>query len=588
MTLDRRTILPEAELPDGAALLAEGRKAAETTRIGRSAFLTHYGVESEAAYKRRCAEEGRVMFHAQIGFRDAAKTRRTWVEIYEALDKAGYRIDRYGCCFDWCMGYPRAHRKISTHGTGMVLDEAEEWLALTQGAPVAPHFGDHSIGTPAAFENTTLALLAGSTTIGNLGQYFTYRQPNWDDDVYTTVETVKAVALTAAQPVEVLVHSNIDDGFAALFTDLACSLGAVLLEQYVVEDLCGGHMGHCYGNTFAQPFTRLAFQRAVHAVARAPGTMIYGATTMYGENHPANYAALAAYIRADAYGQRTRPSGHAITPVPITEAERIPDIDEIIDVHMFANRWCELDRPCSGPYSEEEIDALAETIVEGGRRFKASVLKGLVEAGIDVKNPIETLLALRRVGAKRLEELYGPGKISEGHPRGREPLVYVGSIEEIEQSGRRYVAAMEQETRERIRKGRFKILVATTDVHEYGKMLIESVLRGLDAEIVDGGTSTVPADIAARARAVEADAIAVSTYNGVALEYMSQLRAEMKRLGLDLPVFVGGRLNRVPDGSNTALPVDVSKEIAGTGAIVCQDVTVMLDRLAGMAHDRAA
>ncbi len=588
MPLDRRSIFPETELPDCASLLAEGRKAAAMIRVGPSPFLKHYGVESEAAYKRRCMDEGRLMFHAHIGFRDGAKTRRAWVEIYEALDKAGYRVDRYGLSFDWCMGYPRAHRQVPTHGTGLVLGEVEDWIALTHGAPVAPHFGDHSIGTPAAFENASLALSAGSTSIGNLGQYFTFRQPNWDDDVYTTAETVKAIALTAAQPVEVLVHSNIDDGFAALFTDLACSLGAVLLEQYVVEDLCGGHMSHCYGNTFAQPFTRLAFQRAVHGVARAPGTMIYGATTMYGENHPANYAALATYMRVDAFGQRTRPSGHAITPVPITEAQRIPDIDEIIDVHMFANRWCELDAPCNGPYSEEEIDALAEKIVEGGQRFKANVLKGLTDSGIDATNALEVLLALRRVGPKRLEELYGPGEESDGHLRGRHPLVYVGSIEEIEQSGRRYVARMDGEARERIRKGRFKILVATTDVHEYGKMLVESVLRGLDAEIVDGGTSTVPSDIAARARTVKADAIAVSTYNGVALEYMSALRAEMKRLGIDLPVFVGGRLNRVPDGSNTSMPVDVSKEIAGTGAIVCTDVTVMLDRLAGMARDRAA
>ena len=62
MSLTRSQVFPE-ELPDAAALIAEGRKMAETVKVGRSPFLAHYGVESEIAYKRRCVEEGRVMMH---------------------------------------------------------------------------------------------------------------------------------------------------------------------------------------------------------------------------------------------------------------------------------------------------------------------------------------------------------------------------------------------------------------------------------------------------------------------------------------------------------------------------------------------
>ena len=93
------------------------------------------------------------------------------------------------------------------------------------------------VSTPAAFENTIAALLSGSTSIGNLGQYFAFRQPHWDDDIFTTAESLKAIALTAAQPVPVIVHSNLDDGFASIFTDLSCSLGTILLEQYIVDEL---------------------------------------------------------------------------------------------------------------------------------------------------------------------------------------------------------------------------------------------------------------------------------------------------------------------------------------------------------------
>src|SRR5690606_15985137 len=323
----------------------------------------------EAEYKRRCMRERRVTMHAQIGYRDPAKSRRAWAEIWEALDRLGHRVDRYGICLDWSMGYPMASRKDMPRGTGLIIGDVDEWIALTHQAPVAPHFGDFVIGTPAAFENTIAALLAGSTSIGNLGQYFAFRQPHWDDDIFTTAESLKAIALTAAQPVEVMLHSNIDDGFASMFTGLACSLGAVLLEQYVVDELCGGHAACCYGNTYARPYKRLAFQRAVQQVSRTPGTMVYGATTMYGPSHAENYATLATYLRIDMYAERTRPAGHAVNPTPVTEAERIPDSDEVIDVHVFANRLAELDQPLHALQTDEEIDAVADRIVEGGRRF---------------------------------------------------------------------------------------------------------------------------------------------------------------------------------------------------------------------------
>lgn len=127
---------------------------------------------------------------------NARRVRSDAYEIWEALDKAGHRVDRYGICLDWSMGYPRHRRKDMPRGTGLIIDDIENWVTLTEMAPVAPHFGDFVIGTPAGFENTIAALLSGSTSIGNLGQYFAFRQPHWDDDIFTTAESLKAIALT--------------------------------------------------------------------------------------------------------------------------------------------------------------------------------------------------------------------------------------------------------------------------------------------------------------------------------------------------------------------------------------------------------
>src|SRR5262249_37672770 len=262
------------------------------------------------------------------------------------------------------MGYPSDRRQDMPRGTGLILDDPTDFARLTREAPVAPHFGDFVIGMPSALENTVAALAAGATAIGNLGQYFTFRLPGWTDDVGTTAATVEALALLSAQPCEILIHSNLDDGFAALFHDLACSFGAALLERHIVDGLIGGRVSHCYGHTFSEPLTRLAFQRALAATTATPGTMIYGNTTLYQGSGSDNYAALGGYLAIDAVGQRLKPSGHALNPVPITEAERIPDIDEIIDAHRFALRLIERSDALLPLIDVAEADRVAARIIQ--------------------------------------------------------------------------------------------------------------------------------------------------------------------------------------------------------------------------------
>ena len=68
------------------------------------------------------------MCHAQIGWRDPAKSIRAFREIWETCDKAGHRVDRYGLCLDWSMAMPRAIREKAQRGTGMILrDPRTSW-----------------------------------------------------------------------------------------------------------------------------------------------------------------------------------------------------------------------------------------------------------------------------------------------------------------------------------------------------------------------------------------------------------------------------------------------------------------------------
>jgi methylmalonyl-CoA mutase cobalamin-binding subunit len=578
-----RVFADDAEI-DSAACLDGGRGLARSVRVGRCPFLAHYAVADEAAYKRRAMAEGRIMLHAQIGYRDRDRSRRAWAEIYRDLERAGFRVDRYGICLDWSMGYPPDRRGRLARGTGLILETPEDFAALTAEAPVAPHFGDFVIGLPAALENTAAALQAGATVIGNLGQYFTFRMPAWDDDVGTTAATVGAMALVGAQPVECLVHSNLDDGFAAQFTDLACTLGAVLIERYIVEELIGARLTHCYGNSFSDGLKRLAFLFAIGRMSDSPGSMVYGNTVSYGADETQNWANLSAYLLVDVIGQRLAPTGHALNPVPVTEAQRIPDIEEIVAAHLAANRLIERAGTFEALFDDRPAREMADAIVAGGMRFRDNVLDGLDAAGFDTRNPGELLLAIRRIGAKRLEAVFGPGPPDARERRGRRPLVAAPSITEVERMGAACVAALDTTLRDRLAGAGLAGVVVSTDVHEYGKMLIENVLDGAGIEPIDGGTHADIDRVVAQAALHDADFIAVSTYNGVALDYLTGLRAAMRAAGLDIPVFIGGKLNQVPDGSNTSLPVDVTASLAEQGAIVCARPEEMLVHLAARAH----
>ncbi|WP_428030380.1 cobalamin-dependent protein [Ancylobacter sp.] len=581
--LPSRDQLIPPTLQPGGELVGAGRALVRGWTVGRNAFLDAQGVASEAAYKRREALAGRVMQHAHIGFRSVERTVAAIAEVHAACARHGARVDRFGITLDMSMGYPPDMRKGSRRGTGIVLEGAESFARITNAAPAAAHFGDFMLGLPGALENTKGALAAGATAIGNLGQYFTFRLPDWDDDVATTHATVTALGLIAAQPVEVLVHSNLDDGFAGLFADMSSALGMVLVEKHIVETLIGARLSHCFGHHFTAPLVRMAFHAALAQVTDTPGTMIFGNTVSYKSTPAGNYASLASYLQADIWALGRRHTGHAVNPVPVTENERIPDIDEIIDAQLFAHRLAEHAAGSSGLIDTAPVDALAERLVQGGHLFAARTLAGLEQEGIDTADPAQTMLALRRIGPKRLEAAFGAGAPEAKAWSGRRAVAQAEWVDELEHAARDWAARVPLEAATRIAGRKLVACVASSDVHEHGKNLIERTLGHLGVATVDGGTSVDADDLVATALAAKADLIAISTYNGVALRYAREVKDALARAGADLPVCIGGRLNQVPDDSNSGLPVDVRADIRALGIMPCDTPEDLTRKLAALA-----
>ena len=537
-------------------------------------FLQSRAIGCELDDKRQAIADRRLTFHAQIGYRAPQLSQMAWRDIHDRLSKADAAPDRYGICLDWSMGYPKETRGMRPCGTGLVLQNAADFAALTDMAPVAPHFGDFMLGMPGAVGNTEAALSAGATTIGNLSQYFTFRLPNWDDDAATTLATVEALGLLAGQKRDILIHSNLDDGYAAWFEDMASALGFALIEKWLVEEVCGLKLGHCWGHTYTDPVKRLAFKCALEEANPTPGTMIYGNTTLYGPSHAANYGALAGYLTIDIMGQFMRPTGHAITPIPVTEAQRIPSIDEVIDAHLAARRLASRLEGAVPLFSAEASEELAGPLLERGKRFAERIRQALFDTGVDMEDPAQIMLTLKRAGPAALETAFAD-------PFDNDPAAIASPfVDEILFEAEKALSRTGAAVRQAFAGRKPKILVATTDVHFYGKRLIETVLSRLDADWIDGGVSADADDLAALAVDTDADAIAVSTYNGVALSYARRLKAELQARGADTPVFIGGRLNEIMEDTDSSLPVEVEKEVRQAGVTPCANVEEMLEALA--------
>jgi methylmalonyl-CoA mutase cobalamin-binding subunit len=102
--------------------------------------------------------------------------------------------------------------------------------------------------------------------------------------------------------------------------------------------------------------------------------------------------------------------------------------------------------------------------------------------------------------------------------------------------------------------------------------------------VIDGGVSVDPEALTECAIAAKADLIAISTYNGIALRYARDVLRCLEAAGVALPVLIGGRLNEVPEDSNSGLPVDVGEEIRALGVTPCPSLDPLapvLARLAG-------
>jgi methylmalonyl-CoA mutase cobalamin-binding subunit len=550
-----------------AELIAEGRAAAPQT-IPATAFLRSKGASSESDYKRRSRDQGRLMYHMHVGLSTWAATEDALHTVHDTLAAEGHSVDRFGLAFDRAMGVPETERHLTTKETGPRID-ADQWDRLAQAVPIQPHTGDYMIGLPAGFQNTCRALAAGITTIGNVSQYSSYDIIGGFDDIVLTETTVRALAAIAAvRDRGGLAHSNLEDGSGTQAAHFGSYVGWAAIEMYAVETLIGARLAHCYGNTIRNPEHRAIVHFALDDLRGRDsiGSMIYGNTVdQQPHNRARNLAVITAQLMCDIAVQLRRPTGHAINPVPLTEAERIPSPSEIVEVHLIARELEREVRKAPNLYDWERLEAAGADVAQYALAFRDRALQVFGDDGVDIADAAQVLLAMRRTTMPELEErvdLAAPDEIATLEPwkasQIRDVVSRVGGSDSPRLDGMR-------------------IVLAVLEVHNLVRDALAKALPRFGAEIILLSAATSIDGVMRAVLDEDADAIVLGTYNGNAIDLGERLVAARNRTGWTGGIYMGGILNQ---DTGEALPIDARPRLTALHIHCVERVQDLIDLLA--------
>jgi methylmalonyl-CoA mutase cobalamin-binding domain/chain len=586
--VDLAALVP-ADLPDGREVVQEGLALGKTIERGISMYCEQKGVRSEREYREQARQQGIACTGMNVGLATWADTREALGCIYEdALSRGVRPPDRFNLLLERRMGLPKEMRATAPSETGPMIWTEQDWWELGHTVPMQPEASDNTLGSPGAVDNTVDFLRAGITYMGTLTQY-TWRWPYWNDETAQLTALLKSMGICAAHKHDgVVVDSYLDDGYPAVFHDYANYVGWAMLERHVTERLVGAAYSISWAGLTRDPLVKAAITLALEAVNpdRVPQAFIHGDTISNGPDLDANFATLATDTLFLKLTDRKYKLGTAVLAVPVTEAVRIPSWQEI-SAAQAVSRNLEGYLDLVGPMIDwNPVEKLRDILVAGGRRFLDSLMSTLAASGIDTEDPGRLLMVVKLLGPERLEQLFGAGEPDESYPRGRRPVLQTDLVRHTMETRDRLLADVAARSAEASLCGR-RILVASTDVHEFAELLLSSTLKAAGGDVIDFGVNRDPEDIVKVVVETDADAIVLTTHNGVARSFATTLLGELRAAGVrDRPVFMGGVLNEDVDGG--AIPVDVRGDLNRLGVQTPASIEALVDAIAAAETPRGA
>jgi len=578
VAVDLRDLIP-SDLPDGREIVAEGLALGKKTVVGESLYCKEKGVKSEREWREIAREKGIPCTCMNIGLSTWDETREALQNIYEDALVRGVRPpDRFNLLAERRMGLPKNQRADAPQETGPCLWDDKDWWELTQTVPIQPEAADNMIGGPGSLDNVLDALKVGITCVGVLSQY-TWRWPYWDDETSQIIAVIKAAAVLAAKKSDgVVFDSYLEDGYPGVFHDYASYVGWAMLERYVAEDLIGAAYAASWGGLTQNPVIKSAVTLALEEVNpnRVPMSFLQGDTIGNTTDFDANMAVLVNDLMFAKMTDLRYKLGTAPLAVPVTETERIPTWKEVSQVQAIS-RKCEEYLPLIEPYVDwVKIEALRDRLVVGGRQFFSKAIDTMREMSIDVKDPARVLVVMKLLGPAKCEELFGVGERDDNYLRGHKPVLETDLVRQTMEKREVLLQSVSALGTDEKIQGK-NIIVASTDVHEFAKFLLTSTLDSVGGNVIDFGINRDPEDIVKVALETEADAIVITTHNGVARSFGTTLIGCLKEAGVNSSVFMGGVLNEDIEGSD--VPVDVRNHLHELGIQTPDSVEDLLGAL---------
>ena len=112
-----------------------------------------------------------------------------------------------------------------------------------------------------------------------------------------------------------------------------------------------------------------------------------------------------------------------------------------------------------------------------------------------------------------------------------------------------------------------KAICASSDLFVRGK-------SNGDASVFDLGNYVTPEEIVETIIETEAKAVAMTTYNGIALSFAKELKEKMEKAGVSVLIILGGLLNENIDGESLA--TDVSDKLRELGVNADNDMAKII------------
>ncbi|MCX7615491.1 MAG: cobalamin-dependent protein, partial [Clostridiales bacterium] len=194
----------------------------------------------------------------------------------------------------------------------------------------------------------------------------------------------------------------------------------------------------------------------------------------------------------------------------------------------------------------------------------------------DVNDPFKMVLGLRRLGANRLENMFCDETPFHGLAIDRQPYIETGVYKMVTEmiNGVLDKVQISDDLAKKL-QGK-KAIIASTDVHEYGKIIVYATLKKGGFYVTDIGCNREPKDVAKSLIEEKPEVLVVSTNNGFALSYAKELKRLMEEAGIwgKTKIFMGGRLN---EDAGQAVPVDVTDDLAGLGITPCNTIETLID-----------